>query len=160
MINKDNSNFTPTPTLSHFCFEDYDNIYEPAEDTFLFLDALEKDIDYIKIRNPFVCVEIGVGSGTVITFLANLLSKKTANNNQSRDIKATETDDVTKKNYSNKNNDTCNINSNDLSVNNDAKQTLSSNCLYFGIDINSKAVEGCVKTVKANHQNLEHWNFI
>eukprot|EP00124_Ichthyophonus_hoferi_P002191 Ihof_evm14s139 gene=Ihof_evmTU14s139 len=60
----------PTPDLTGI---DYDSVYEPAEDTFLFLDALEKDLAFLKALEPKVCLEVGSGSGCVITFLGTLL---------------------------------------------------------------------------------------
>lgn len=39
---------------------DYDcDVYEPAEDTFLFLDALQDELPFIQTLDPAVCVEIG-----------------------------------------------------------------------------------------------------
>jgi len=63
----------PTPDFSHLKKEDFDYIYEPSEDTFLFLDALEKEIEFLEKLKPLICVEIGSGSGCVITFLAKLM---------------------------------------------------------------------------------------
>lgn len=49
----------PTPDLSHLQWSDYEHIYEPSDDTFLLLDALEKDREFIENCSPFLCVEIG-----------------------------------------------------------------------------------------------------
>lgn len=38
----------PTPKISHLSTDDFNFIYEPAEDTFLMLDALEKDCGRIE----------------------------------------------------------------------------------------------------------------
>lgn len=63
-----------TPELPLEQFEKYfQNVYEPAEDTFLLLDALEQDLESITRLKPLICLEIGSGSGTVITSLAKTL---------------------------------------------------------------------------------------
>lgn len=52
------------------------DVYEPAEDTFLMLDALEADSDYITHLKPAAVLEIGPGSGVVITAISSLLKSK------------------------------------------------------------------------------------
>lgn len=61
-----------TPDISHLTTSHYDNIYEPAEDSFLVLDAIEKEYSFISSLNPGICVEIGCGSGIIISFLSRL----------------------------------------------------------------------------------------
>uniref|UniRef100_A0A060SZN9 ARAD1C06028p n=1 Tax=Blastobotrys adeninivorans TaxID=409370 RepID=A0A060SZN9_BLAAD len=50
---------------------DPDKVYEPAEDTFLLLDVLESEKEYIQQRlgNSPLVTEIGTGSGVVTTFI-------------------------------------------------------------------------------------------
>ncbi|KAI3635815.1 hypothetical protein MIR68_006453 [Amoeboaphelidium protococcarum] len=63
----------PTPDLSHLSKNDFERVYEPSEDTFLMLDALETDLEELKLINPQTCIEIGSGSGVISTFMAQIL---------------------------------------------------------------------------------------
>lgn len=66
----------PTPDLSHLKRDDWDRVYEPSEDTFALLDALEMDSEWIKSSQPNVVFEIGSGSGCVSAFVASILHSR------------------------------------------------------------------------------------
>lgn len=68
------SNMLPTPSTSHVSF---DNIYEPAEDSYLLLDTLSasSETEFLSTRFPPstpspLVLEVGVGSGVVLAFVA------------------------------------------------------------------------------------------
>ncbi|CAB1328066.1 unnamed protein product, partial [Coregonus sp. 'balchen'] len=63
----------PTPLYSHAGRGPFTDVYEPAEDTFLLIDALEQDADRLKKISPSVCLEVGSGSGVVSAFLASVI---------------------------------------------------------------------------------------
>ncbi|CAG9323585.1 unnamed protein product [Blepharisma stoltei] len=56
--------------LSHIKKDDRKKVYPPSQDTFILIDAILNDIEYIKALNPTIVLEIGVGSGAVISSLA------------------------------------------------------------------------------------------
>ena len=57
-------------TPDYSCWYKYsDHVYEPAEDTFIFLDGLEKEIKNGVIDKTGFGVELGCGSGLVSTAL-------------------------------------------------------------------------------------------
>lgn len=72
-----------TPYTTHLSDADYLHVYEPAEDSFLLLDALEAELpalrsDLPKCGGVAVVVEIGPGSGVIIAALARTLGTRAA----------------------------------------------------------------------------------
>uniref|UniRef100_A0A0G4FS92 Methyltransferase small domain-containing protein n=1 Tax=Chromera velia CCMP2878 TaxID=1169474 RepID=A0A0G4FS92_9ALVE len=63
------------PSMRHFSSSDYAFFYEPSDDTYLLVDALEAEFGNIKSRRErCLCLEMGSGSGAVTCSLA-LLSR-------------------------------------------------------------------------------------
>lgn len=69
----------PTPSTSHVSF---DNIYEPAEDSFLLIDTLSKPSEIAFLHERFSCrcsapllLEVGTGSGVVLGFVTSWAKK-------------------------------------------------------------------------------------
>lgn len=47
------------PSLDHFGLRDFDDVYEPSDDTYLFLDALATDRAKLRAAKPVLAIEIG-----------------------------------------------------------------------------------------------------
>ncbi|KAG2368792.1 S-adenosyl-L-methionine-dependent methyltransferase [Suillus spraguei] len=68
----------PTPDLSHLTRHDLEQVYDPAEDTFLLLDALEQEAEALQKERPLICLEVGSGSGCVSAFLGKILGQSSS----------------------------------------------------------------------------------
>ncbi|GAA52785.1 eRF1 methyltransferase catalytic subunit mtq2 [Clonorchis sinensis] len=60
-----------TPLTDVLLSSEFKDVYPPSEDSFLFLDALEADVNFLKSVKPCVSLEVGSGSGIISTFLCN-----------------------------------------------------------------------------------------
>ncbi|XP_075398505.1 methyltransferase HEMK2 isoform X1 [Tenrec ecaudatus] len=61
----------PTPLHAHVGRGPFREVYEPAEDTFLLLDALEAAA--AELTGVEICLEVGSGSGVVSAFLSSMI---------------------------------------------------------------------------------------
>lgn len=62
-----------TPKYSHLSSKDFNHVYEPAEDSFLLIDALELELPILRSQKPLITVELGSGAGIAISALAKYL---------------------------------------------------------------------------------------
>lgn len=67
-----------TPYTTHLSDADFLHVYEPAEDSFLLLDALEAELPALRAQRPTAVVEVGPGSGVIIAALARSLGDAAA----------------------------------------------------------------------------------
>jgi release factor glutamine methyltransferase len=66
-----------TCPVAKIAFTEYNrHVYEPSDDTFALVDALVQDSAMWECREPLVCVEVGCGSGYVITSAALAMRSK------------------------------------------------------------------------------------
>jgi release factor glutamine methyltransferase len=63
------------PSRDRMQFSDYENIYEPAEDSFLLLDALELDLLFRPHLLPGILLEVGSGTGVATAHLSTIFKK-------------------------------------------------------------------------------------
>ena len=67
------------PSLAHLSSSTFLDVYEPAEDTYLLVDVLHQQLPFLTSTFPIhrhpspLCVEVGSGSGMVISYLSNMM---------------------------------------------------------------------------------------
>jgi release factor glutamine methyltransferase len=62
------------PNLDHITLADEQKVYIPSDDTFLLCDSLHSEAEFFfHTLKPSIIVEMGCGSGCVITYLTQLL---------------------------------------------------------------------------------------
>lgn len=65
----------PLPSVNHLTYKDYDNVYEPSDDTFLLIDAIHHDVPIAlgsrsSSGGAIRSVELGSGSGVNVVAMA------------------------------------------------------------------------------------------
>lgn len=102
------------PCLSHLGLRDFDNVYEPSDDTYLLIDAIGTDIDAIEAEcrndqkehdgiignsNVEITLEIGCGTGVPTVYLAMRL--RGAGKGNHHQVVAEEEDEANANNHEN-----------------------------------------------------------
>lgn len=70
------------PSLDHLSMKDYDQVYEPSDDTYLLLDGilLAMNESMIDTAAPITSLEIGCGTGVPIVYLTMQLQERMPDN--------------------------------------------------------------------------------
>jgi release factor glutamine methyltransferase len=65
------------PSLDHVTMKDFEQVYEPAEDTYLLIDGIQLDVSTSENLKSTIyqALEIGCGSGVPIVYLGTLLKQ-------------------------------------------------------------------------------------
>lgn len=66
----------PSRTAQIRLMSSHEDVYEPCDDSFALVDALLADRNNLLTHSPTLCMEIGCGSGYVITSLAVMLGQE------------------------------------------------------------------------------------
>ncbi len=109
---------------------DFEHVYEPDADSWLLIDSLTAEVQSGAIGRPTVALEIGCGSGAVITHLALQLN---AHGQQDQRQQKTQVSSLP------------------------SNSSLTS-CAYFATDINPRAVRLAART--AAHNRVPHIEFV
>ncbi|KAH8870909.1 Methyltransferase N6AMT1 [Schistosoma japonicum] len=64
-----------TPVTSCINGPEFSEVYVPSEDSYLFLDALEADYEFLSKLKPSLTLEVGSGSGVISAFLCSSIQK-------------------------------------------------------------------------------------
>jgi release factor glutamine methyltransferase len=130
------------PCLTHLGLRDFDNVYEPSDDTYLLIDAIGMDIDTMEaerynqteheiIDNPNIeiTLEIGCGTGVPTVYLAMRLRGVCEGNHQ---VVAEKEDEANANNHDN------------------TKAKNSTHVTHFVTDINPEAIRVTKSTAEIN----------
>lgn len=62
------------PSLDHIKTKDYQDVYDPVEDTYFLSDAIQADKSLLNNTvKPKICIEVGSGSGYISAVLSHVL---------------------------------------------------------------------------------------
>jgi release factor glutamine methyltransferase len=137
------------PSLDHLLIEDYQNVYEPSEDTYLMCDALNNDRQILQGLGCRTVLEIGSGSGCNITYLATLLSERERATDQASSTlqKGTEPESGTSRPRPQE--------VAEIETGPEPGAATKQQCAILATDINPIAVSVTLRTAAANGVNVE-----
>ena len=67
----------PTPYFAHLSSDDWEHVYEPSEDTFLMMDALEAEQETIRSRRSGILLIAEAWTGSVVRCEVQVIRRQT-----------------------------------------------------------------------------------